>query len=76
MLESGWRDSNPHAQRAADFESAMYAVPSHPDSSISLNLEQMTRIELASKAWKASILPLNYICLVGDERIELSTYGL
>ena len=30
---------------------------------MALVLEQVTRIELASSAWKAEVLPLNYTCI-------------
>ncbi len=31
-LKCGWRDLNPHALWAADFESAASAIPPHPHS--------------------------------------------
>lgn len=39
-------------------------------------MERMTRIELASRAWKAPVLPLNYIRMEPHIRFERMTYGL
>ena len=38
-------------------------------------LKRVTRIELATTAWKAVVLPLNYTRKMARDRIELPTHG-
>ena len=37
------------------------------ETTLSLKMERMMRIELTPSAWKAEVLPLNYIRMIGAE---------
>lgn len=72
----GWRDSNPHAFRAADFESAASTIPPHPRglhcvisrkelAAKSLNIREETWcrqriLKSRPPAYKTGALPLSY----------------